>query len=58
MRELTQKQTEQIQAIAAIADYITDKSVLDKSEIEDIDDRLDKILASVDNSKKFFKRLL
>jgi hypothetical protein len=58
MKELTKKQTEQIEAIAAIADYITNKDVLDKSEIKDIDNRLDKILASVDNSKKFFKRLL
>ncbi|MHA2279280.1 MAG: hypothetical protein ACXAC5_00100 [Promethearchaeota archaeon] len=58
MKELTKKQTERIEAIAAIADYITDKDVLDKSEVEDIESRLDKILASVDNSKKFFKRLL
>ena len=57
-KKLTQKQTEQIQAIAAIADYITDKSVLEKDEIRDIEHRLDSILASVDNSKKFFKRLL
>jgi len=57
-KELTQKQKEQIEAIAAIADYITDKSILEKSEVRDIENRLDNILASVDDSKKFFKRLL
>ena len=57
-KELTQKQSEQLEAIAAIADYITNKEVLDKDEVKEVEVRLDKILASVDESKKFFKRLL
>jgi len=58
VKKLTQKQSEQLEAIAAIADYITDKEVLDKDEIKDVDNRLDNILASMDDNRKFFKRLL
>lgn len=58
MKELTKKQYEQLEAVAAIADYITDKEILDKNEVKDVEKRLDNILASVDNSRKFFKRLL
>lgn len=58
MKELTKKQTEQLEAIAAIAECITDKDILEKSEIQDIASRLDQIIASVDNKHKFFRRLL
>jgi len=57
-KQLTKKQTEQLEAVASIAECVTDKKVLDKSEIQDISSRLDKILASVENNRKFFKRLL
>ena len=48
----------QIEAIAAIADYIAQKDVIDKNEIKDIDNRLNNILASIDTNNRFFKRLL
>lgn len=58
MQELTKKQTEQLEAIATIAECITDKDILEKNEVQDITSRLDKIIASVGSTHKFFKRLL
>ena len=52
------KQKEQIDALSSVADFVTQKQILEKDEVSDIDQRLDKILASLNNSNKFFKRLL
>ncbi len=58
MKKLTKKQKQQIEALATLADYITNKDVLDKKEITEIENRLDRVIASVDSNSKFFKRLL
>jgi hypothetical protein len=57
-KKLNQKQAEQLEALASIAECVTDKDVLEKKEIQDISSRLDQIIASVTDSRKFFKRLL
>ena len=48
----------QIQAIVALAEYVTSKEILDKSEVIEIEKKLDQVLANLDNKNKFFKRLL
>ena len=58
MKNLTKKPKQQIEALATLADYITNKDVLDKKEITEIENRLDRVIASVDYNSKFFKRLL
>ncbi len=52
------KHKEQIEALASIADFATQKDVLEKEDIRDINNRLDVILSNIHDSKKFFKRLL
>ena len=52
------RQKRDIEALASILDYATRKGVVDKVEISEVEQRLDKILASLDRDKKFFKRLL
>ena len=54
---MTTKKTEQLEALASIADYIT-KNTIKKEHVEEISKRLDKVLANIDDSNKFFKRLL
>lgn len=49
---------QQIEALASILNYTTRKSVIDKVEISEAEQRLDKVLTSLDQSKKFFQRLL
>lgn len=54
------KETEKrsIEALAAVADYICQKKQIGQEDIKDLDNRLDNILASMNNEGKFFKRLL
>jgi hypothetical protein len=52
---MTEKQQKEIVALTAMVDYITKKPVIDKSELREIEQRIDLILAS--NERKFFKRL-
>ncbi len=49
---------QEIEALASILNYTVRKSVIDKVEISEAEQRLDKVLASIDRDKKFFKRLL
>jgi hypothetical protein len=49
---------EKIEALALVADYVVNKNVLDKQEVVDLESRLDSVLASLDASNKYFKRLL
>ena len=55
---MTKKQQREIVALTAMADYITKKSVIDKSELREIEQRVDLILASIGRTKTFFKRLI
>ncbi len=55
---LTEQQNTELEAIAAITEYVTDQEVIDKSGVEEIEKHLDKILASVEKQHCFFKRLL
>ncbi len=52
------KQELQIDALASIADYVTHKDTLQTEQLKDLESRLDDVLASMDQEKKFFKRLL
>ena len=54
---MTEKQQKEITALTAMVDYVTKKSVLDKSELQEIERRIDLILADVNRTNKFFKRL-
>lgn len=54
---MTDKQKQQILALAAIVDHITTKSVLDKKAVHDVEQRLDVILSNLEQNRRFFKRL-
>ena len=54
---MTEKQQREITALTAMVDYITKKPVLDKSELREIENRIDLILADVSRTNRFFKRL-
>lgn len=56
--ELDSKFKNHIEALASIADFITSREVLDESEIAQVNDRLDIVLANINEDSKFFKRLL
>ena len=55
---ITKQQKEQLEALAAIADYVTEKEVIHKTDSRDLEGRLDLILADLNSENKFFKRLL
>jgi len=55
---MNKKQKQQIETLATVVESATKKAILDKKDIEDINIRLDQIIASLDNNNKFFKRLL
>lgn len=57
-RIMTEKQLKEITALTAMADYITKKSVLDKTELREVEHRVDLILADITRTKRFFKRLV
>lgn len=54
---MTKKQKQQILALAVIVDHITAKPVLYNKEVREVENRLDHILANLEQSKRFFKRL-
>lgn len=54
---MTEKQQREIVALTAMVDYITKKSVIDKSELREVEQRVDLVLASIGRTKIFFKRL-
>ncbi len=54
---MTEKQQREILALTAMMDYITKKSVIDKTELREIEQRVDLILANIERTNKFFKRL-
>lgn len=54
---MTEKQQKEIIALAAMADYITKKPVIDKTELKEIEQRVDRILAQLTEKTRFFKRL-
>ncbi len=51
------EQQRKIIAFTAMVDYVTQKSVLDKNELQEIEQRVDLILASIKRASVFFKRL-
>lgn len=53
---MTEKQQKEIVALTAMVDYVTKKSVVDKVELQEIEHRIDMILANIGRTK-FFKRL-
>lgn len=55
--DMTEKQQREILALTAMMDYITKKSVIDKTELREIEQRVDLILANIERTSKFFKRL-
>jgi len=54
---MTEKQQREIVALTAMVDYITKKAVIDKSELREVEHRVDVVLASIERTKIFFKRL-
>ena len=56
--DMKPRQKRDIEALASVIDYATRKEVMDKTEITEAEKRLDKILASFERDRKFFKRLL
>ena len=54
---MTEKQQREITALTAMVDYITKKPVLDKAELQEIEHRVDLILADINKTNTFFKRL-
>lgn len=54
---MTEKQQREIIALAAMVDYVTKNSVIDKAELREVEQRLNLILANIDKSNTFFKRL-
>lgn len=56
-RDMTEKQQKEITALTAMVDYVTKKPVLDKAELREIENRIDLILAAVNRTNRFFKRL-
>lgn len=52
---ITEKQQREIIALTAMVDYITKKSVIDKTELREIEQRIDFVLDGM--GKRFFKRL-
>lgn len=54
---MTEKQQREIMALTAIVDYITKKSVIDKAELREIEQRVDLVLSDIERTKIFFKRL-
>lgn len=55
---MTEKQQREIVALTAMMDYITKKSIIDKTELREIEQRVDLILASIERTNRFFKRLV
>ena len=55
--KMTEKQQIEIVAFTAMVDYITKKAVIDKSELREIEQKVDLILASIGRPNIFFKRL-
>jgi len=51
------QQKREIEALSSILDCITKQPIMHKADIREAEQRLDKILASLDQSKKLFKRL-
>lgn len=54
---MTEKQQKEIVALTAMVDYITKKSVIDKIELQEVEQRINLVLASIERSNTFFKRL-
>lgn len=57
MKKLDNKKEIQIQALAVMVEYVTEKEIFDQKEIEEIDNKLTQIIASIKDDNKFFKRL-
>ncbi len=55
---MIEKNKQEVEAISAIADYITNKEILDKEEVRELEKKLDIVLASFDSDKRFFKRII
>lgn len=49
---------QEIEAMTSILSYATEKVIVDQEEISDAEKCLDRVLASLDRDKRFFKRLL
>jgi len=47
----------EITALTAILNYITKQSIIDKDELREAEQRLDLILANINQTNRFFKRL-
>lgn len=54
---MEEKQQREIVALTAMVDYITKKSVIDRMELREIEQRIDFILANIGKANIFFKRL-
>lgn len=48
----------EIEALASIMDYATQKDIVERDEIKEAEVRLDRILTNLERNQKFFKRLL
>jgi len=58
LNDLSSKQKDQLEALTAIIDCVSDDSIINKVALKEINARLDSFLKNLDDNKKFFKRFL
>lgn len=54
---MTEKQQREVLALTAMVDCVTKSTVIDKTELKEIEHRIDLILANIERTDRFFKRL-